>query len=217
MKNEWVAINMIAETIDVNIKSVYKTLALAGDTFKCRTQGNNYYCYVFVIKGTMKFQLRQPYQFELAEGQATFLWGNDFETYFFDEETEYFWVYFSLTEKKLMVMRPFSIDDIEGTVKDFHRCANLLNRSTKLDLSRANMIFTKHVLDGIEKMRAEEISSKSYHRAAIEKSVNYIKENLGTGIVPVRTNARHSGNTHAGRCWGLRDDVVWLNRKRRGV
>lgn len=192
MKNELIAINTLTDTININIKSIYKTRADFGDVYQCKMQGDVYYCYVIVIKGKITLQSLHSYQFDLAEGQAVFLWSNEIKSYSCSEETQYLWVYFSITETDLLLMKPFSVANMEKALNNFHHCISLLNRSTIFDLCRANMIFTKYVLEGIEKLQAEEVNLKGWHRATIEMSVDYIKDNL-YHLPTIQELATHAG------------------------
>lgn len=179
MRNDIFAINALVDMVSINIKSIYKTSARNGETYKFKLGGDVYFCYVFVLKGKMKLRTLQSYEFEVAEGCATFLWSNDIQSYtLYGEEVQYFWVYFSLSGKKLTLMKPFAVSNVEKTSASLHRCISLLLRSTTHDSMRANMIFTKYVLEGSEKLWEEEVGAGGSQRIAIATSVDYIKDNL---------------------------------------
>ena len=179
MRNDIFAINTLVDTVSINIKSIYKTSARNGETYKCKMGGDVYFCYVFVLKGKMKLRTLQSYEFKVAEGCAAFLWSNDIQSYtLYGEEVQYFWVYFSLSGKKLTLMKPFAVSNVEKTSASLHRCISLLLRSTTHDSMRANMIFTKYVLEGSEKLWEEEVDAGGSQRIAIATSVDYIKDNL---------------------------------------
>ena len=178
MRDEIIAVNTLTDAININIKSIYKTLGDVGDVYRCKWGGNLYYCYVFVEKGKIEFKTVQSYCFELNEGQAVFLWSNDIQSYSFSESTSYFWVFFSLTEQKLTLMRPFAVENISKTTRNIDHCITLLNRGVALELFRANMIFTKNVLEGIEKLLLDEEKFKKVGQLSIESSLNFIRDNL---------------------------------------
>ena len=75
-------------------------------------------------------------------------------------------------------MKPFSVSNVEKASASLYRCISLLLRSTTHDSMRANMIFTKYVLEGLEKLWEEEVSAGGSQRIAIATSVDYIKDNL---------------------------------------
>ena len=179
MKNDIFAINPLVDMVSINLKSIYKTSAQEGDFYKCKLNGEVYFCYVFVLKGKIKFRTVQSLEFELTEGCATFLWSNDIQSYtMHGEEIQYFWVYFSMDGKKPTLMKPFEVLNVEKTSANLYRCISLLLRATSHDTLRANMIFTKYILEGIEKLLEEEVSAGGSQRIAIANSIDYIKGNL---------------------------------------
>lgn len=178
MRDEIIAVNTLTDAININIKSIYKTLGEAGDIYKCNWGGTLYYCYVFVEKGKIELKTLQSYCLELNEGQAVFLWANDIQSYSFSESTSYFWAFFSLTEQKLPLMKPFALENTSKTASDLYRCITLINRGAALELFRANMIFTNNVLKGIEKLLLDEEKSKTWAQRSIESSLNFIRDNL---------------------------------------
>ena len=177
MKNEFLAINTLVDTININLKSIYVTHAEKGDIYKFKNKGNSYYCYVLVVKGKMTLSMMDSSTVDIEEGNALFLWGNDVKSYSFSDETRYYWVYFSLIGNNLILGKTFLVDT-EKTASSIQKCLKLLHRSSLIELCRANMIFVKLVLNGVEKLKENEYTKKSFYRKAIEMSVDFIKDNL---------------------------------------
>ncbi len=177
MKNEYLAVNTLVDVININLKSIYVTHAEKDDVYKFKTKGNLYYCYVLVVKGKMTLMTKDSHTIDVKSSHAVFLWENDIQSYSFSEDTKYYWVYFSLIGNTLVLLKPFSVDG-EKVAMSLQKCLKLINRSTLIELCRANTIFIKSVLDGVEKLIEEESNNKSVHRRAIELSIDYIKDNL---------------------------------------
>lgn len=177
MQNEFIAINMLTDALNINLKSIYKVRANNGEIYKSKAQGDIYYCYVFVIKGKLQIQTIQSYDLIVEERHATFLWSNEIQSHTaFSDDVQFFWIYFSWEGKELPLLKVFKIEHADNAVKDFHYCIELLKRSNSFDLLRANMIFAKYVIGGAESL-ANEIEG-GWHQRCIYKSIDYIRENL---------------------------------------
>ena len=178
-ENELVALNMLTETFNINLKSIYKVKADNGEVYKSKANGDLYYCHVCMLKGKIRISTLQSYELDIEAGQATFLWSNEVQSYtVVGDDVQFFWTFFSLEGKKLPVMEIVKIENIEKAVKDLHHCADLLRKSSIFELARANMIFTKYVLDGVEQLASKPAESEIWQQRNIYISIDYIKENL---------------------------------------
>ena len=178
-KDEIFVINSLVDEVSVNLKSIYKVLADKGDDFTFKYNGSAYYSFLLVIKGKITVETNKNYSFEVGEGNAAFVWSNDINSYsVLEDGSQFFWVWFYLNKKTLPFMNVFSLDITEKLLNDFHNCIKLLKHADVLDAMRANMIFTKYMLRGIEQLESKQNSSSGWYRVKILQSVDYINEHL---------------------------------------
>lgn len=179
MRNEDFVINLITEKVDLNLKSIYKVLVDCNEKYSFNINGSIYYCCIFVISGELTIINTQKSSFNISEGKAVFLWSNEFDSYIAKKEnTRFFSVYFMLKNQELILMQPFDLDDLIKTTNDLDYCIRLLKRSKILSLMKANMLFTKYVLEGVKKLTNIVEKSNVWYQAIILKSVDYINEHL---------------------------------------
>lgn len=173
------AINSIKEAINVNLKSIYRVLLKDNTLFEFKITDDIYYGYIFVVKGRMSICTVQDYTFDVLEGQAVFVWSKDIRSYtMHEDEAQFYWVWFSLNGTSLPLMNVFDAGLTGRDLEKINRCIRLIRRKTSIDLTRANIIFIKYILDGLEKIQDAAIARDSHHRITILKSTDYIRENI---------------------------------------
>ena len=179
MKNENFVINSLEDEVNINIKSIYKTIIEKGIDYTFNHNGMSYYAYVVAANGKINIKTKKEYNIELKEGEAIFLWGNDLVSYTsIEEESRYFWVWFALGKKTLPLNAIIEINSIEKTINDLNNCIKYLKRANVLDVMHANMIFTKYIVHGVEELESKKNESISRYRVNILQSVDYINDNL---------------------------------------
>ncbi len=173
------AISSIEESISINLKSIYKVFLEDNTHFEFKITDDIYYGYIYVVKGRMSIRTVQDYTFDIIEGQAVFVWSKDIRSYImYGDDAQFYWAWFSLKGTSLPLMNVFDAGLTSRDLEKINRCIRLIRRTTLIDLTRANIIFVKYILDGLEKIKDIKMARDSHYRVTILKSTEYIRENI---------------------------------------
>lgn len=177
MKNLYVAINSFVKPYHIFLKSIYQTQGNAGETYYCKNSGDIYYCFVFVVSGKLSLKVPNSSKLSVSTNEGIFLLSNEIKSYVFEEDTIYFWIYFSYDGTRLPINMSFTLDNPEETFNSLNECQILLNKQGEFSLIKANNIFCKYFLEGTDKLFGQ-IASSGTTNLAILDSIEYINENL---------------------------------------
>ncbi|MBO6262025.1 MAG: helix-turn-helix transcriptional regulator [Bacilli bacterium] len=177
MKNLYIAINSFVKPYHIFLKSIYQTQGNAGETYYCKNSGDIYYCFVFVVSGKLSLKVPNSSKLSVSTNEAIFLLSNEIKSYVCEQDTTYFWIYFSYDGTRLPINMSFALDDPEETFNSLSECQILLNKQGEFSLIKANNIFCKYFLEGTDKLFGQ-IASSGTTNLAILDSIEYINENL---------------------------------------
>lgn len=178
IKNLCVAISGANEQNGVFLKSVYKSEGQKDDNYYCKNGGDIYYCFVYVQKGRLLFNVLKGLKISIDAGHAVFLLSNEVKNYkCLDDGTVYYWTYFSYKGSRLPINNPLIIDDCDAIEKDFDDIQVFLNQQNEYSLLSANATFATHFLECVKKLLKNTTNNRTSN-VAILNSIDFINENL---------------------------------------
>ena len=192
MRKDYGVINTVENKIIMDIKSIYVAELDDRESFVFNIKNDSYFGYVVVTGGTMTIRTHNSYSIDILQGEVVFVWGGDLDSYsMYGNQARCTWIWFSADKLVIPLMKPFKREFSEKDQAKIEQCIRLLRRQNAYDLMRANMIFADYLLDGLERMSAQE-KEAGHYRVNIIKSIDYIKENIND-LPPIEKLATMAG------------------------